>query len=231
MPETHHNDVQSTDVIAAHHVERDRQSHDDCQSDAASDVQLSVQSCVRADEQGGIGRHYPAFVKRFAENMAKRIRRIDKQTLELCERYAWLGNIRELQNIVERSVILCSGDTFSIDEAWLSQAPFRPDPTGALPGALQVQEKEMIEGALVRSGGKVAGPKGAAATLGVPASTSSQKSSSCGSRSAASATRLDLARRGSRVGLVRRWRNLVRRRSQVERRMDEGDRHRAFAHG
>ena len=59
------------------------------------------------------------FVKRLAEKMAKRIRRIDKHTLELCERYSWPSNIRELQNIVERSVILCSGDTFSIDEAWL----------------------------------------------------------------------------------------------------------------
>ena len=115
------------------------------------------------------------FVKRFAEKMAKRIRRIDKQTLELCERYAWPGNIRELQNIVERSVILCSGDTFSIDEAWLSQAPFRPETAGALPGALQVQEKDMIEAALAKSRGKVAGPKGAAASLGIPASTLESK--------------------------------------------------------
>ena len=60
------------------------------------------------------------FVKRFAEKMAKRIPRIEKRTLQLCVEYAWPGNIRELQNIVERSVILCSGDTFSIDEAWLS---------------------------------------------------------------------------------------------------------------
>ena len=60
------------------------------------------------------------FVKRFAEQMAKRIRRIDRRTLEACERYPWPGNIRELQNIVERSVILSIGDTFSIDEAWLS---------------------------------------------------------------------------------------------------------------
>ena len=59
-------------------------------------------------------------VKRFAEKMAKRISKIDSRTLQLCEAYSWPGNIRELQNIVERSVILCSGDTFSIDEAWLS---------------------------------------------------------------------------------------------------------------
>jgi formate hydrogenlyase transcriptional activator len=116
------------------------------------------------------------FVKRFAENMAKRIRQIDKRTLELCDRYSWPGNIRELQNIVERSVILCTGDTFSIDEAWLSsQAPLRADGSGPLPATLQDQEKEMIEAALAKSRGKVAGPRGAAATLGIPASTLESK--------------------------------------------------------
>jgi len=116
------------------------------------------------------------FVKRFAEKMGKRIRRIDKRTLELCERYSWPGNIRELQNIVERSVILCSGDTFSIDETWLaSAATVRPGASNPLPDALQDQEKEMIENALAKSRGKVAGPHGAAATLGIPASTLESK--------------------------------------------------------
>jgi PAS domain S-box-containing protein len=116
------------------------------------------------------------FVKRFAEKMAKRIHRIDKETLELCDRYPWPGNIRELQNIVERSVILCSGDTFSIDEAWLSsQTPLRADGSSPLPETLQDQEKEMIEAALAKSRGKVAGPRGAAATLGIPASTLESK--------------------------------------------------------
>jgi len=115
------------------------------------------------------------FVKRFAEKMAKRIHRIEKRTLELCERYAWPGNIRELQNIVERSVILCGGDTFSIDEAWLSQAPLRPEVAGALPTTLQDQEKALIEAALTKSRGKVAGPQGAATKLGIPASTLESK--------------------------------------------------------
>ena len=123
------------------------------------------------------------FVKRFAEKMAKRIRRIDKHTLELCERYSWPGNIRELQNIVERSVILCTGDTFSIDEAWLpSQMPLRPDGSSALPDALQDQEKEMIEAALAKSKGRVAGPRGAAATLGIPPSTLESKIKQLGIR-------------------------------------------------
>ena len=116
------------------------------------------------------------FVKRFAEMMAKRIRQIDKRTLELCDRYPWPGNIRELQNIVERSVILCTGDTFSIDEAWLSgQAFLHADGSGPLPATLQDQEKEMIEAALAKSRGKVAGPRGAAAKLGIPASTLESK--------------------------------------------------------
>jgi formate hydrogenlyase transcriptional activator len=72
-------------------------------------------------------------------------------------------------------VILCGGDTFSIDEAWLSQAPLRPEVTGALPSTLQDQEKELIEAALGKSRGKVAGPSGAAAKLGIPASTLESK--------------------------------------------------------
>jgi len=116
------------------------------------------------------------FVKRFAENMAKRIRRIDKSTLELCERYSWPGNIRELQNIVERSVILCNGDTFSIDEAWLAgQSPLLRDGSSPLPDTLQDKEKEMIEAALAKTKGRVAGPRGAAATLGIPPSTLESK--------------------------------------------------------
>ena len=112
------------------------------------------------------------FIKRFAEKLAKRISKIDTRTLQLCEAYSWPGNIRELQNIVERSVILCSGDTFSIDEAWLSiQDPARPDSPAKMTRILQDQEKEIIESALADSRGKVAGAGGAASKLGIPPST------------------------------------------------------------
>ena len=116
------------------------------------------------------------FVKRYAEKIGKQICRIDNKTLELCQSYAWPGNIRELQNIVERSVILCGGDTFWIEKAWLASVhPRRKELAGLLPDTLQNQEKEIIESALAESKGKVAGPEGAAAKLGIPRSTLDSK--------------------------------------------------------
>jgi PAS domain S-box-containing protein len=112
------------------------------------------------------------FVKRYAEKARKHITKIDKHTLKLCQSYHWPGNIRELQNIVERSVILCTGDTFWVDEAWLSgqDAP-RPESPGPLTRNVQKYQKGLIEAALAESKGKVAGPNGAAAKLGIPPST------------------------------------------------------------
>jgi len=116
------------------------------------------------------------FVKRYAEKVRKQISKIDKHTLKLCQSYHWPGNIRELQNIVERSVILCTGDTFWVDEAWLSsQKAFRMESSGPLLQNLHDYEKELIEGALVESNGKVGGPNGAAARLGIARSTLESK--------------------------------------------------------
>jgi formate hydrogenlyase transcriptional activator len=112
------------------------------------------------------------FVKRYTEKAGKQISKIEKNTLKLCQSYSWPRNVRELQNIIERSVVLCPGDTFWIDEAWLSSqnAP-RPESSGSLTQNLQNYERELIEAALAESNGKVAGPNGAAAKLGIPRST------------------------------------------------------------
>src|SRR6266849_658363 len=112
------------------------------------------------------------FVKRYSDRARKNISKIHKNTFRLCQSYHWPGNIRELQNIIERSVILSTGDTFRIDPAWLSSqnAP-RLESSGPLKQNLQNYEKELIEAALAESNGKVAGPNGAAAKLGIPRST------------------------------------------------------------
>jgi transcriptional regulator with GAF, ATPase, and Fis domain len=116
------------------------------------------------------------FVERFADKMGKQIGKVDKKTLELFQTYHWPGNIRELQNIIERSVILCSGDAFWIDEAWLStQGLPQMASSGPLPETLHNQEKDIIEAALAETKGKVAGSNGAAAKLGIPPSTLESK--------------------------------------------------------
>jgi transcriptional regulator with GAF, ATPase, and Fis domain len=114
------------------------------------------------------------FVQHYARQTGKNIRSIEKNTLELFQSYNWPGNIRELQNVVERSVILSSGDVFSVDESWrkeLVQHESRVQPLQAeRPG-----ECEVIEAALAESRGRVSGPSGAAAKLRIPPSTLERK--------------------------------------------------------
>ncbi len=116
------------------------------------------------------------FIDRYARKAGKSFQAVNKKSFDLLQSYPWPGNIRELQNIVERSVILCSGGTFWIEKAWLARehAP-RQELAGPLPDTLQNQEKEIIEAALAESKGKVAGPEGAAAKLGIPRSTLDSK--------------------------------------------------------
>jgi formate hydrogenlyase transcriptional activator len=87
---------------------------------------------------------------------------------DLNEGKGWPGNIRELQNVIERAVILCDGDTFSVDETWLKrESPEVHGPAVSFVGAIVSREKEMIETALAESRGRIAGPVGAAAKLGI----------------------------------------------------------------
>jgi formate hydrogenlyase transcriptional activator len=116
------------------------------------------------------------FIDRFGKKAGKKFRTIDKRTLKLFQAYSWPGNIRELQNVIERAVILSDGDTFSVDETWLKHEPPQvASPTVALSGALVRQEREMIEAALAESHGRVSGPAGAAAKLGLPTKTLDSK--------------------------------------------------------
>ena len=108
----------------------------------------------------------------------KNIERVNKKALGLLQSYPWPGNIRELQNVIERSMILCETEIFSIDENWLPQPPpMTPEPKQQveLTRRLLVQEKDMIEEALKASRGRVFGPMGAATKLGIPRSTLESK--------------------------------------------------------
>jgi transcriptional regulator with PAS, ATPase and Fis domain len=113
------------------------------------------------------------FIDRYATKAGKIIRGINKKSLELLQSYPWPGNIRELQNVIERSVIVCDTESFSVDESWLSRQPLASEPKTQpeLPRKLAAQEKEMIEAALRECAGRVSGPSGAAAKLGIPGST------------------------------------------------------------
>ena len=117
------------------------------------------------------------FIHRYARKAGKSIRGMNVKSLELLQSYAWPGNIRELQNVIERSVIVCDTEAFSIDERWLSRQPTATEVgiRTELGQKLASQEKEMIEAALRESGGRVSGPAGAAAKLGIPGSTLDSK--------------------------------------------------------
>ena len=118
------------------------------------------------------------FVQRYASRAGKSIRSVDKKTLDLLQCYDWPGNIRELQNVIERSVILSSGEILSVDELWLPKESVRP------PGQVKPSqsadseprsEREIIETALAGARGRVSGPLGAAAKLRIPPSTLEHK--------------------------------------------------------
>ncbi len=108
------------------------------------------------------------FIERYAAKERKRIQRIEKRTAELLEAYDWPGNIRQLQNVIERAMILCDADTFFVEKAWLHS---ESEPRLGLQPSLTTQERELIEAALAETCGRISGPDGAARRLGVPRTT------------------------------------------------------------
>jgi formate hydrogenlyase transcriptional activator len=112
------------------------------------------------------------FIERSAAASAKKIRRVEKRTARLLQEYDWPGNIRELQNVIERAIIMCDSDTFSVEESWLRPEPERD---AGLRPSLSNHQRQIIEAALVEAQGQVAGRQGAAAKLGVPGTTLESK--------------------------------------------------------
>jgi len=117
------------------------------------------------------------FIARCANNAGKNITGINKKSMESLQSYVWPGNIRELQNVIERSVIMCDSESFSVDETWIPQRPAASESKNQpdFSQKLAAQEKEIIESALRESGGQVFGPTGAAVLLNMPRSTVESK--------------------------------------------------------
>ena len=116
------------------------------------------------------------FLNRYARKAGRHFTAVDKKNLDLLQAYAWPGNIRELQNVIERSVVVSESQTFSVDESWLSRRPSGPNPSDTslqptLFSRSPAHEKAIIEAALRECGGRVYGPSGAAAKLGIPRTT------------------------------------------------------------
>jgi formate hydrogenlyase transcriptional activator len=115
------------------------------------------------------------FIDRYATEAGKKIRYVSKESMELLQSYPWPGNVRELQNIIERSVILCETETFSVDESWLSRETDQTASGQPLVQMLATQEKALIETALAETRGQVSGARGAAAKLSMRPSTLESK--------------------------------------------------------
>jgi PAS domain S-box-containing protein len=112
------------------------------------------------------------FVDRYAKRIGKKIKHIQKNALDALQEYSWPGNVRELQNVIERSLIICETNEFSIDKSWIAN---EPRPPNSAPIDQSLDERQCIEAALAQSNGKISGKNGAAAKLGIPASTLESK--------------------------------------------------------
>jgi formate hydrogenlyase transcriptional activator len=127
------------------------------------------------DRSGDIPSLVRHFVRKYSQRLQRNIEYIPDEVMDALERYDWPGNIRELQNIVERAVILSETDTFFVDESCLKResAESRQPREGL--STLADREVEMIEAALTDCHGRISGPSGAAAKLGIPRQTLESK--------------------------------------------------------
>jgi formate hydrogenlyase transcriptional activator len=130
------------------------------------------------EREGDIPLLLEYLIDRYSKKAGKKFTTIARSTFELIQAYDWPGNIRELQNVIERAVILCDNEIFAIDETWLkTQQPSvsRSNPGVPLSASLADRERELIETALAETGGRVSGKSGAAAKLGIPRQTLQSK--------------------------------------------------------
>jgi formate hydrogenlyase transcriptional activator len=116
------------------------------------------------------------FIERYGKRLGRKFKAIDARSLKAFQTYTWPGNVRELQNVIERAVILSEGETLAVDQTSLKREQIsNRGRTGTLNGALERQEREIIEAALAESRGRISGSEGAAAKLGLPAQTLESK--------------------------------------------------------
>jgi transcriptional regulator with GAF, ATPase, and Fis domain len=116
------------------------------------------------------------FVERFSRKLGKRVRGVSRKSMDLLLSYSWHGNVRELQNVIERAITLAENETLTIDARWLARPILRAGRTDEGFAERRIaQEKSMIETALTGTLGRVSGRHGAAARLGMPASTLESK--------------------------------------------------------
>jgi len=127
------------------------------------------------ERKGDILKLAEYFVERHSAIMHQKPRKLSQRSDSILQSYSWPGNIRELQNVIERALILCDTDLLNVDESWLSSDAQSMSNDIALNHQVDLHEKEIIEKALAECNGRVSGPTGAASKLGVPATTLDHK--------------------------------------------------------
>jgi formate hydrogenlyase transcriptional activator len=121
----------------------------------------------------------PALASHFLRHNQRRLGRqfagIEPASLKRMQVFSWPGNVRQLENIIEQSMILCDDPLLEVPAAILDERQLTPGVTSKLGAVLKENEQQMIEEALTTARGRVSGPSGAAERLGLPPSTVESK--------------------------------------------------------